>query len=331
MRWFWLLFALSGPSCAFSYWISGVLWGFHVWEKIPDRVKKYWKIYAALTFFSAGGAAVSRMRSCDIPLMAGPSSGPGNAHSLGKVAAAADAPAPTHLAMPQEILLRLRKMSADREREGKQAAAEGKKAAALDAKIQKQMDEIKRDPIAHVQQRRIRDLQKTTKGDSYGVVAQSNSAFIYKTYEGAIIRWTIQGEEVLAPAPPVKESSLPQGMFTTMTTSSGMVIMSSGPLRSGTVVMSSGGGMVMTSEPAQPIGTRKGPFCRVTCSFHHNDKQGAGEGDVEVDAHYCQKNRIEPEEVGVPGWVQVDAQYERKQDWPGPAQGGLDSYKLYWK
>lgn len=80
-----------------------------------------------------------------------------------------------------------------------------------------------------------------------------------------------------------------------------------------------------------PYGSRKGPFCRVTCSFHHKDNQGAGTGDVEVDADYCKTQRIDPVAAEVMGWHPINAQYEQKSPWPGPAQGGLDSYKLYWK
>jgi hypothetical protein len=79
------------------------------------------------------------------------------------------------------------------------------------------------------------------------------------------------------------------------------------------------------------IGSRKGPFCRVTCSFHHGEAGRAGKGDVEVDADYCKTQRIDPKEMEVMGWIPIDAKYEQKNPWPGPAQGGLDSFKLYWK
>lgn len=79
----------------------------------------------------------------------------------------------------------------------------------------------------------------------------------------------------------------------------------------------------------EKAGTRKGPFCRVTCAFHHG-----GNADVEVLSDLCKANFIPKSMAWVPGW-QTDhsGQYEYQNPWPGPANpdGGLDSYKLYWK
>lgn len=199
---------------------------------------------------------------------------------------------------PTDFLKRLRIEEADRDAK---AAPQRKADAALKAKIQKQLDQIQRDPVSHVQKLRIRDLQKTASASTFNVVSQTNNSFIYTTWDGTVGRWSTQtGDEVLAPAIRQPASTWPAATVT-------------------------------SSSPFHRIGTRKGPFCRVTCEFHHKDNLGAGSGDVEVEASYCNTQHINQQDSVVPGWVQLNAQYEQKNDWPGPAQGGLDSYKLYWK
>lgn len=84
------------------------------------------------------------------------------------------------------------------------------------------------------------------------------------------------------------------------------------------------------SLTAVKIGGRKGPFCRMTCTFHHGEMQ-QGMADVEVDADTCKAKSIPPTIAHVWGWqTDVAGQYEYKSPWPGPAGGGLDSYKIYW-
>lgn len=202
---------------------------------------------------------------------------------------------------PTDFLKRLRVEQADRDAK---AAPQRKADAALQAKVQKQMDQIKQDPVSHVQKLRIRDLQKMATSSTFNVVSQTNNSFIYTTWDGTVGRWSTQrGDEVLAPA----TRKVP-------------------PAWTRAAVA-----MLPSPDFAQRIGTRKGPFCRVTCEFHHKDNLGAGSGDVEVEASYCNTQHINEQALVVPGWAQLDAQYEQRNDWPGPAQGGLDSYKLYWK
>lgn len=77
----------------------------------------------------------------------------------------------------------------------------------------------------------------------------------------------------------------------------------------------------------QPVGGRKGPFCRVTCAVHHNDKY-----DVEVEKQFCNANWIPPQTEYIAGWaVEPTGKYEYNSPWPGPATPGFHNYKLYWR
>lgn len=84
------------------------------------------------------------------------------------------------------------------------------------------------------------------------------------------------------------------------------------------------------SPVMEPIGTRKGPFCRITCAVHHTSRY-----DVEVTPDLCRANRVPPAATYVEGWLEQPpgSGYEYLVPWPGPAngQGGFDGYKLYWK
>lgn len=79
----------------------------------------------------------------------------------------------------------------------------------------------------------------------------------------------------------------------------------------------------------QKAGSRQGPFCRVTCTVHHNDHY-----DVEALPELCKAGFIPKEMAEVPGWGKTagDSEYEFLNPWPGPAnpEGGFHSYKLYW-
>jgi len=77
-----------------------------------------------------------------------------------------------------------------------------------------------------------------------------------------------------------------------------------------------------------PKGTRKGPFCQITCSVHHKDTYQA-----EVEQQLCRDNKIDPDAAWVPGWGRYDDSHEIMNDWPGPQNpgGGFDGYKLAWK
>lgn len=84
------------------------------------------------------------------------------------------------------------------------------------------------------------------------------------------------------------------------------------------------------NPPVQHVeqATRKGPFCRITCTVHHNDHY-----DVEVMPELCKANWIPPTAAYVPGWWKLDQEgkWEAMNLWPGPAQTGFRTYKLYWK
>ena len=95
-----------------------------------------------------------------------------------------------------------------------------------------------------------------------------------------------------------------------------------------TVSSASGGTLFVSADsvpPGQPVGTRKGPFCRVTCLVHHADTY-----DVETDKEFCDKNQIPSDAEEVPGWI-VMGNMEYRQPWPRPATPGFHSYKLYWQ
>ena len=79
-------------------------------------------------------------------------------------------------------------------------------------------------------------------------------------------------------------------------------------------------------EVLQHSGSRKGPFCRITCTVHHDDHY-----DVEVLPELCKVNWIPPDTTEVPGWWHDSTgRWEEMNLWPGPAQAGFHSYKLYW-
>jgi hypothetical protein len=289
-------------------WITGWAKGFHLSEKWADEIMRQCRKGVSVTMLMVVLGNLIGFRGCGqanaslLSAVRDTASGDNKksvqalidgSRSLGKVN------------ISQEFLTRLRIATADYDAKGVQAR---KTQAALDAPIQKQMAEIQRDPISHVQTARLRDLQNNASTPT--IIAQNSHSFIYKTYDGAIRRWTLGGEEELAPA--VKQQPTEQWNMTWTATM-------------GTVMMA------VQRVTFQRIGTRKGPFCRVTCEFHHKDNLGAGTGDVELDADYCTRNTIPKEDIQVPGWYAVDAQYEHKTNWPGPARGGLDSYKLYWK
>lgn len=76
------------------------------------------------------------------------------------------------------------------------------------------------------------------------------------------------------------------------------------------------------------VGTRKGPFCHVTCAVHHNDHY-----EAEVKKEFCNANWIPPTAQYVQGWgvsKVINDIYEYNNPWPGPAVEGFHSYKLYW-
>lgn len=70
---------------------------------------------------------------------------------------------------------------------------------------------------------------------------------------------------------------------------------------------------------------RSGPFCRMTCTAHHG-----GMYDVETLPEACRANWIPPTAEYVPGWYSMSDTMEITNPWPGPAQKGFESYKLYW-
>jgi hypothetical protein len=75
-----------------------------------------------------------------------------------------------------------------------------------------------------------------------------------------------------------------------------------------------------------PKSARIGPFCRVTCAAHHG-----GEYDVETVPELCRANWIPPGAFYVPGWYsEASDNLEYTNPWPGPAQQGFGSYRLYW-
>lgn len=74
-----------------------------------------------------------------------------------------------------------------------------------------------------------------------------------------------------------------------------------------------------------PKKLRSGPFCRMTCSAHHG-----GVYDVETLPEACRANWIPPKTQWVPGWLAISDTEEIANPWPGPAQAGFESYKLYW-
>lgn len=116
--------------------------------------------------------------------------------------------------------------------------------------------------------------------------------------------------------------------YSPSTTSAAITLMGSGVISSGTIMIN-GGGSTM-----QPIGTRKGPFCRVTCTFacHNQQSQGSGTYDAETDAQYCKQNSLPEDAITVLGWVDARNGYEYQNGWPGPAsEPGALKYKLYWK
>lgn len=81
-----------------------------------------------------------------------------------------------------------------------------------------------------------------------------------------------------------------------------------------------------------PQGVRKGPFCRITCTVHHDAAY-----DVEVsDVNLCRTGKLDPTANEVPGWTPTgDGHTEYQNGWPGPGPYINDpaeqyKYKLYW-
>lgn len=83
-------------------------------------------------------------------------------------------------------------------------------------------------------------------------------------------------------------------------------------------------GFSLTMPSPTPKGARKGPFCRLTCAAHHG-----GEYDVETLPQACAANWIPPDAQQVPGWYAISEKQEQTVAWPGPANAGFESYKLY--
>lgn len=160
-------------------------------------------------------------------------------------------------------------------------------------------------------------------------------------------------EKVIAKQQQQAQKADAQSAFPSITVISGQAMICN---NGGTCVVSSSSGTVTTSnsimvfssggdqpQAGTPVGTRKGPFCRITCLVHHADSYtpqcsqprssgGSCTYDVETDKEYCDKDRIPPDAAEVPGWT-TQGNMEFRQPWPGPANpdGGFDSYKLYWK
>jgi hypothetical protein len=293
------------PLLCLIWWGSGWAKGFGLFEKWPKEERRDAQKNIPIVFTLMLIGNLLHFHGCGIGDLRASAEGVASvfasaqsAKATAKVEAESKWRDLGKLAAPSsEIMTRLRLDAANRAAEGVRAQ---KAKAALDGPILKQIAEIQKDPISHVQKQRIRELQKS--GQDSGVIAQTSNAFLYKTWDGSVVRWTVQGgTEEIASAPPQNPSV--SASWATIAAASGW----------------------------QPVGTRKGPFCRVTCSFHHNDGAGVGTGDVEVDADYCKTGKIDPSLTEVMGWIAIDAQYEVKNPWPGPAGGGLDSYKLYWK
>lgn len=242
------LIGLSSVTACLTWWFCGAISGFHLFEKLPEKIKKAWRVYAALTLLTGGGVVgVAGMRGC------------------GGFATASAQPAPVStparrqvikLTSPLEVLGGLRLQRTKEEREEKQKAeAERRK---VEAEARKQLREEKR---------RLRE--------------EAQLQFMMS-------RWSSNAAQTT----------------------------------------SISGAPITIGREITPVGSRKGPFCRVTCAFHHSSS-----ADVEVDGSYCNAKVIPPDAESVPGWARTaDGQGEFQNDWPGPAnsQRGLDSYKLYW-
>lgn len=247
---------LSSGSACLWYWAMGAWSGLRLGERLP-RLKKWmkWVRILCLIPLGAGGivAAGIAMRGCGMTA-ANATVSADSARSLGSVEAS-----------PQ-LLARLKRLTADRDREAKLQAQ------------QKAADE-------RTAQRELRRQQRLASAQQ-----QLSQRFV------------VMGNTIV----------FSNGTSVTMTTSTGSTTLPGMP------------GM-------QQAGLRKGPFCRVTCSFHHG-AQSQGTGDVEVDKGYCDSGTIPASAVEVMGWyTSRDGQYEYQSPWPGPAGGGLDDYKLYWK
>lgn len=306
MNWnfFLALFGLTSLAAASMYWVMGALGGFRLWSKLPGRWKKVVKAFQAVSLLSLLGGAtmagVALTRGCGIP--------------SGGAALSVSAIPPMRLWRPlgkldlsghpfQELLEAQAKEEAKSKAEAAKKEREEAREARKQAKLQAQMGQI---------------LLNTTAATFSGAVSS-----------GAIVMMGSGGG----------------GWITTSaaTTSTATTITVAGNTA---VMCGSGGGCILTIQQQQPMSnedyikamgadkaTRKGPFCHVTCSFHHRDNMGPGTGDVEVEARWCNENRIKEDVAEVMGWERLPApndQYEVQKPWPGPAQGGLDRYTFYW-
>lgn len=85
--------------------------------------------------------------------------------------------------------------------------------------------------------------------------------------------------------------------------------------------------MRFVSQMPQHPHDAKGPYCRVTCTVHHDAHY-----DVEIEKDFCRAGVVPPETTAIAGWADShDGKTEFNNYWPGPAGGGFKTYKLYWK
>lgn len=91
-------------------------------------------------------------------------------------------------------------------------------------------------------------------------------------------------------------------------------------------------------------GTRKGPFCHLTCAVHHGTNE-EHTWDAETLPEFCRANYLPPAQH-FPAWMQMldfgdGGRYERLNPYCGPIPSSdcegpnekhpVQSYKLYWK
>jgi hypothetical protein len=289
---FLALFGLTSLGAASMYWVMGAFGGFRLWSKLPERFRKVVKCLRYLSILSLCGGG----------LMAGIALTRSCGFPSGGVSLSA-------VEIPQMRLWRpLGKLDISghpfKELQEAKAKAEAKTKAEAAKRAKQEAREAKKQAMLQARMGQIQWMSGATASGT--MVMMGSGSFTTTTTATAV--------------------SMSGNMIVTCSATTGDCTMQS---VSNTDLSNDDYMKMMGAHEAQ----RKGPFCRVTCSFHHSDNLATHKGDVEVDGRYCNENTIKKDVVDVMGWERLpppNEKYEVGKPWPGPAQGGLDWYKLYW-
>lgn len=317
---------LVAASCLL-WWASGWAKGFNLFKKWPAEARRDARKNIPIVLVLMALGNLVNLRGCSFGDLRA------SAESLEGIAASAPSPVKPKVIAQEKwrdlgklaplspaFLTRLKLESAANVREGKARAEEEAKRKAFDPKKafehEEKRIEAKARPAFEREQKQADAVRAAGIGSFPGYSVNCDRNGSCAVSDGDKVFLTVRGGDYL---PSSAGATTAGWMVFTQSSTAGTVTISN------PATMNNSGTM-------QPIGTRKGPFCRVTCTFTCHQPGGSGSADAETDAKYCKQQHIPDDVVSVMGWVDAGNGYEYQSGWPGPAsEPGALKYKLYWK